>query len=176
MLSPAAAMIDVLAFPPDEKTLAALRTAELARCRRLEQRAQIALFVSVGLALAWAADVGAAFGAPPGALTLGFGVASVALACAVCAAHLFARRLVARAAALRRRVDQRFADVRVAEARPLLALAATDRVVAQYLRMVGRQQRPLRAVELDCLTEWAKRQRPAAGHDDCRDAPLPALS
>jgi hypothetical protein len=168
-------MIDVLAFPPDKMALDELRVAQLARCRRLEQRARVALFVSIGLALAWAADVGAAFESRPGVLTLGFGVASLALALAVCAAHVFARRLVARAAALRQRVEQRFADVRVADAQPLLAHAAADRVVAQYLRMVGRQQRPLRAIELTSLIEWAERLDTAPDGSRC-SAPPPSVS
>jgi hypothetical protein len=133
-----------------------LRVAELARGRRLEQQRSVTLFVGVGLALAWAADVGAAFGARGGVHPFAFAVASLALALAIFAAHFVANWLGRRAAALRRSTARRFADARCGDAQPLLAVAANDRVVAQYLRMVGRQQRALRVIELECLMAWRR--------------------
>jgi hypothetical protein len=45
--------------------------------------------------------------------------------------------------------------VRAADSASLLELAAHSPVVAQYLRLVGRQQRPLRELERLALETWA---------------------
>ena len=98
-------MIDVLAFPPDGTALDALRAGQLAPGRRLEQHSRIARFVSFGLALAWAADVGAAFGARGSAHPVAFAIASIALAFTIVAANFVANRLAARAVASRRTTE-----------------------------------------------------------------------
>ncbi len=150
-------MIDVLSFPPDERALDALRTVRLERCRRLEERGRLALFISLGLFLAWAADVGAAFESAAGALPMAFGLASVVLAVSIAAAHLIARHVLARSHAMRRQVEREFSAVRVCDAQPLITGAVNDRAVAQYLRMVGRQRRALRSIELQSLLTWLER-------------------
>jgi hypothetical protein len=165
-------MIDVLAFPPDPLQLESLRVAELARSRNLEQRRRVALFVGLGLALAWAADVGAAIDARGSAHPFAFAIASVVLAIAIFAAHFAASWLGARARALRCAADRRFADVRLGDARPLLAAATSDAVVAQYLRMVGRQQRALRVVELESLMAWTRSNQTAHARTAYAEAAL----
>ena len=45
--------IDVLAFPLDARQLRRLQAGEARRWRELERRARIALFIGVGMFLAW---------------------------------------------------------------------------------------------------------------------------
>jgi hypothetical protein len=153
-------VIDVLAFPPDAGRIAALRAARLLPAGRLERGGRVARFVSVGLFLGWIADVGAAFAPEPSVPVLVFGIASVVLALLVAAMHALARYLLDRAARSRREVERDFSAVQCADAEPLLARAAHDPVLAQYLRMVGRQHRPLLGVELAALMRWQSRPAP----------------
>jgi hypothetical protein len=53
--------IDVLAFPPEELELERLRRIDELRSDELERLSRIALFISVGMFAAWAADVSAVF-------------------------------------------------------------------------------------------------------------------
>jgi hypothetical protein len=160
-------VIDVLAFPPDTARIAELRAARLQAAQPLECRGRVARFASLGLFLGWVADVGAAFAPVPGADRLVFGLASVVLAVLVVATHVLARELFARAARHRRDAERDFSAVRLIDAEPLLARASGDPVIGQYLRMVGRQARPLVGIELTALLRW--QPAPAPG-----PAPRPA--
>ena len=153
-------MIDVLAFPPSDAVLDRMRAARLARAQRLEARGRVARFVSVGLFLGWVADVGAALAPAPGTSAIVFGVASLLLALLVIGAHLLARGVLAHADRDRRMAHRDFSPVQMDDVEPLLARAAADTVVAQYLRMVGRQRRPLVGLELAALMRW--RSAPSA--------------
>jgi len=146
-------VIDVLAFPPTAPVLRRARDLELSRAEQLEARGRLARFISVGMFFSWIADLAAALAPEAGQSALVFGVGSLLLAIVVIAAHLLANRTLARAAGVRRRVMRDYAAVRVVDVEPLLA-GGSDVVVAQYLRMVGRQQRPLCHVELAALTTW----------------------
>jgi hypothetical protein len=154
-------MIDVLAFPPDAASIAGLRAERLRAAQPLERRGRVARFVSLGLFLCWVADVGAAFAPVPGADRLVFGLASVVLAVLVVATHVLARELLARAARYRRDAERDFSAVRLFDAEPLLARASGDPVIGQYLRMVGRQARPLVGIELAALMRWQPAPSPA---------------
>ena len=151
--------IDVLAFPPDQAELQRWRLTDSRRWLELERRARVALFLGVGMFLAWAADVGAAFeiGSADGS-TL-FGVASVPLALTVVLAHLYGQWALERAARGLADVERRYGEVTMREATPLIELATENTVVAQYLRCVGRQQRALRKLERIALYEWVEDDR-----------------
>ena len=154
-----------LAFPPDDAELSRWQTRELERWRELERRARIALFFGAGMFLAWAADVGAAFEhADPNGSTL-FGVISIPIALIVVLAHVYGQWAIERAARGLGVVRRQYADVTLREATPLLGLARENAVVAQYLRCVGRQGRPLRNLERVALHAWVCIERPtrAAG-------------
>jgi hypothetical protein len=146
-----------LAFPPDVSALEQMREVRLARCGELERRARLAWFVSVAFFMTWVADVAAVFEHDSGVLPAAFGVASLALAVAIVAAHGLGRLLYGRAQRLRRVTERSFTAVRLDEAEELLALAARDAAVAQYLRMVGRQRRALRWIEHVALVRWPQR-------------------
>ena len=146
--------IDVLAFPPDEAELDRLKGCEAERWRELERRARLAIFFSVGMFLAWAADVGAAFEMDHSGSTV-FGLAAVPMAIVVVLAHLAGRWTLERARTYRTEWERRYAYVREAHAGSLLSLARRDSVIAQYLRLVSRQGRPLRVIERTALEVWA---------------------
>jgi hypothetical protein len=151
---PAISLIDVLAFPPDDAELRRRQAYETRRWRELERRARIALFIGVGMFLAWAADVGAAFEVAHANGSALFGAVSVPLALTVLFAHLYGQWALERAARGQAKVRRRYSDVTVRESTPLLELAHQDAVVAQYLRCVGRQRRALRCVERIALYDW----------------------
>jgi hypothetical protein len=157
--NPAVSRIDVLAFPPDDAELRRRQAYETRRWRELERRARIALFLGVGMFLAWAADVGAAFEVAHASGSALFGAVSIPLAITVLLAHLYGQWALERAARGEADVRQRYADVTMREATPLLALAQNDVVVAQYLRCVGRQRRALRCVERIALYDWMNGDR-----------------
>lgn len=143
-------LIDVLAFPPNDAELCHWQAQQRERWRELERRARIALFFGAGMFLAWAADVGAAF-------ELGdalFGVAAIPIALIVVLAHIYGQWAIERAHRGLAEVQQNYSDVTVREATPLLDLARGNAVVAQYLRCVGRQGRPLRRLERIALHAW----------------------
>ncbi len=155
--------IDVLAFPPTRAELQRWQLRESKRWRELERRARVALFFGVGMFLAWAADVGAAFeiaGAGGSAL---FGVASVPIAIVVVVAHLYGQFALERSNRGLAEVAQNYADVTLRDAAPLLALAREDAVVAQYLRCVGREGRPLLNLERIALYAWNEEGREQIG-------------
>jgi hypothetical protein len=151
--------IDVLAFPPDALELGRRQANEARRWRELERRARIALFLGVGMFLAWAADVGAAFDIEHASGSAFFGAVSIPLALTVVFAHLYGQWALERAARGVAEVRQRYSDVTVRESKPLLVLAQRDVVVAQYLRCVGRQQRALLRVERLALYDWINGDR-----------------
>ena len=146
--------VDVLAFPPDGLDLQRRKASEARRWRELERRARVALFLSVGMFLAWAADVGAAFEIVHASGSAFFGAASVPLALTVLLAHLYGQWALERASRGLAEVEQRYSDVTVREATPLVAMAQANAVIAQYLRCVGRQQRPLLRLERIALYQW----------------------
>lgn len=146
--------IDVLAFPPDTASLEGTRSFELAASAELVRRARIATFVSAGLMLAWVADVAAVFEHASGS-PAGWGLLSLLLAALIVLAHVVGRHLLRRAERSQRRTERRHAPVPLQQAGALLQLARQDVVVSQYLRMVGRQQRPLRHLEAEALRQWA---------------------
>jgi hypothetical protein len=146
--------IDVLAFPPDAVELQGRQACEARRWRELERRARIALFFGVGMFLAWAADVGAAFEIAHSSGSAFFGAVSVPLALIVVLAHLYGQWALERAGRGLAEVEQRYSDVTVREATPLLAVAQKNAVIAQYLRCVGRQQRALLRLERMALYGW----------------------
>ena len=151
--------IDVLAFPPDSVELQRLQAGEARRWREWERRARVALFFGVGMFLAWAADVGAAFEiGSAGGSTL-FGIASVPLALTVILAHVFGQWTLKRAARGLAEVERRYSDLTVNEATPLLVLAQEHAVVTQYLRCVGRQRRALLRLERVALYAWIEGDR-----------------
>jgi hypothetical protein len=147
-------MIDVLAFPPTSAALAAMRARLLARAARIERQARVARFVSVGLFLGWIADIAAAFAPAPASKVAPFAAASIVLALLVLVARALAQRLQVRAARSRATARSDYAAVDLAAGQALLARAPDDSVVAQYLRMVGRQRRPLLAIEMAALNDW----------------------
>ena len=160
--------IDVLAFPPDAVDLQRRQASEAKRWRELERRTGIARFFGVGMFLAWAADVGAAFEMAHASSAL-FGAASVPLAVAVVVAHVYGQWALERATRGLGEVERRYSDVTVREATPLLAVAENNAVIAQYLRCVGRQQRALLRLERMALYAWidgdrgeANRRQPTA--------------
>jgi hypothetical protein len=146
--------IDVLAFPPDEAELDRLQGREAERWRELERRARLAIFFSIGMFLAWAADVGAAFEMDHSGSTI-FGLAAVPMAIVIVLAHLAGRWALERARTYRIEWERRYAYVRKADAASLLSLARRDSVIAQYLRLVSRQGRPLRVIEKTAMEAWA---------------------
>lgn len=146
--------IDVLSFPPETASLERLRNSELAASVELARRARVVTFVGVGLMLAWVADVAAVFEHARGS-PAGWGLLSVLLATLIVLSHIAGRHLQRRAERVRRRTEERFAPVRLQHADVLLELARQNVVVSQYLRMVGRQQRPLRHLEAEALQRWA---------------------
>ena len=148
------APIDVLAFPPDPAELQRRQAREAKRWNALDQRARVALFFGVGMFLAWAADVGAAFEIDNVGGSALFGVASVPLALAVVLAHIYGQWALERARRGLAHVAQRYADVTVREAAPLLTLSEEHAVIAQYLRCVGRQRRALLRLERGALYAW----------------------
>lgn len=148
--------IDVLAFPPDAAELRRRHALEAKRWRELDRRARIALFFGVGMFLAWAADVGAAFEIAHASGSALFGAVSIPLAVTVVLAHLYGQWAIERATRGVADVEQRYSDVTIGEARPLLQLAQRDSVIAQYLRCVGRQQRALLRVERAALYRWVE--------------------
>lgn len=145
--------IDVLAFPPDQAALKRWQLIESRRWLELERRARLAIFLGVGMFLAWAADVGAAFDIGNADSTL-FGVASIPLALIVVMAHLYGQWALERAARGLAKVKIQYGDVTMREAAPLVEIAKKDAVIAQYLRCVGRQQRALRKLERIALFAW----------------------
>jgi hypothetical protein len=151
--------IDVLAFPPARAELQRWQLQEGKRWRELERRARVALFFGVGMFLAWAADVGAAFdlaGADASAL---FGVVSIPIAIVVVVAHLYGQWTLERSGRGLAELAQHYADVTLRDAAPLLALARDHAVVAQYLRCVGREGRPLLNLERIALYKWVEEGR-----------------
>lgn len=151
--------IDVLAFPPDQAALQQWQLTESRRWLELERRARVATFLGVGMFLAWAADVGAAFEMGNADGSTLFGVVSIPLALIVVVAHLFGQWALERAARGIAKVELRYSDVTMREAAPLVEFAEKDAVIAQYLRCVGRQQRALRRLERIALYEWMEDDR-----------------
>ena len=151
--------IDVLAFPPDSAELQRLQAGEARRWREWEWRARVVLFFGVGMFLAWAADVGAAFETGNAGGSTLFGVASVPLALTVILAHGFGQWALESAARGLTEVDRRYSDLTVKEATPLLVLAQEHAVVTQYLRCVGRQGRALLRLERAALYAWIEGDR-----------------
>ena len=147
-------VIDVLSFPPDESALELMRTAALEDSARQAHLGKVASFVGVGLMLAWVADVAAVLESQSAHSPV-LGVFSLVLATLIVTAHFSGRHLRHRAQESRRRVERRFAPVRVEQAGSLLSLAQRNAAVSQYLRMVGRQRRPLRQIESESLQRWA---------------------
>ncbi len=160
--------IDVLAFPPDFLELQRRRAFEARHWRELERRARVSLFLGVGMFLAWAADVGAAFEVTSDGGSALFGVVSVPLALIVLLAHFYAQWALERAARGMAEIGHRYSDVTVREAAPLLALAREHAAIAQYLRCVGRQPRALLRVERTALYAWS--EKGAAGGSVPADA------
>lgn len=155
---PAAAIeppIDVLSFPPTRAELQRWQLQESKRWRELERRARVALFFGIGMFLAWAADVGAAFEIAGAGGSAFFGVASVPIAIIVVVAHLYGQWAFERSSRELAELAQRYADVTLRDGAPLLALARKDAVVAQYLRCVGREGRPLLNLERIALYAWS---------------------
>ena len=153
------ASIDVLAFPPNQAELRSWQLSDNKRWVELERRARVAIFLGVGMFLAWAADVGAAFEIGDADGSTLFGVASVPLALTVVLAHLFGQWALERARRGLAKVELRYAEVTMGEATPLIELAKRNPVIAQYLRCVGRQQRALRKLERIALYAWAEGDR-----------------
>lgn len=145
--------IDVLAFPPPEIELERLRRIDALRSDELERRARLALFISAGMFTAWAADVGAVFAHEQTVASAVFGILSVPLAVIVVVSLLYGRWALARSEHARQ-VLKLHAAVRSVDSDALLELAARSPVVAQYLRLVGRQRRPLRELERLALESW----------------------
>ena len=141
-------------FHLDTIELQRRQESEAKRWRELERRARIALFFGVGMFLAWAADVGAAFEMAHESGSALFGAVSVPLALIVVLAHVYGQWALERASRGFAEVEQRYSDVTVREATPLLAVAKNNAVVAQYLRCVGRQQRALLRLERMALYAW----------------------
>lgn len=151
--------IDVLAFPPDQAELQRWQTLEAEHWRESERRARIVLFFGAGMFLAWAADVGAAFEmSDSGGSTL-FGMASVPIAIIVVLAHLYGQWSLDRAGRGLNDVLRHYSDVTLHESAPLIKLARENAVVAQYLRCVGRQGRPLLKLERIALHAWVDAPR-----------------
>jgi hypothetical protein len=147
--------IDVLAFPPDAAALEDMRISELDESTELARRARVATFLGVGLMLAWVADVAAVFQHASGS-PAPWGFLSLVLATLIVFAHIVGRHLLGRSERVRRRIEQRYSPVRLQHAGALLQLARQNVIVSQYLRMVGRQQRPLRQLESEALQRWAE--------------------
>jgi hypothetical protein len=157
---PRAEPIDVLAFPPDAAALETMKRAALADCDWTDRHGRIALFVGVSLFITWVADVAAVFRHPAGPMPVAFGVGSLLLAGLIVAAHGVGRALVERAFRRRARVARLHAAVRLDQSADILAAAADHAIVAQYLRMVGRQGRALRCLERDALLRHAAEAGP----------------
>jgi hypothetical protein len=158
--------IDVLAFPPTRTELQRWQLRDGKRWRELERRARVALFFGIGMFLAWAADVGAAFEVAGAEGSTLFGVASVPIAIVVVVAHLYGQWTLERSNRGLAELAQYYADVTLRDAAPLLALARKDAVVAQYLRCVGREGRPLLNLERIALYAWiedGRREQTGAG-------------
>jgi hypothetical protein len=153
-------VIDVLAFPPSTDALDAMRRRRLAGTEETKRRGRLALFVSVTLFIAWVADVAAVFEQPAGIFSAAFGIGSVVLACMIVASHTIGRALMRRALRARLAAEHGFAAVRLHQAGEVLAVAGRDAGVAQYLRMVGRQGRALRVIEMDALIQRGKAGSP----------------
>ncbi len=151
--------IDVLAFPPDQAELQRWRLTDSRRCLELERRGRVATFLGVGMFLAWAADVGAAFEIGNAYGSTFFGVASVPLALTVVLAHLYGQWALERAGRGLAEVERRYGEVTMRDATPLIELAKQNTVIAQYLRCVGRQQRALRKLERTALHAWVEGDR-----------------
>ncbi|HVE90421.1 MAG TPA: hypothetical protein VNA44_12060 [Burkholderiaceae bacterium] len=149
--------IDVLAFPPSSLELQRRRAFEARRWRELERRARVALFLGVGMFLAWVVDVGAAFEVTSDGGSALFGVISVPLALIVLLAHFYAQWALERSARGFAEIGRLYSDVTVREAAPLLALAREHAAIAQYLRCVGRQPRPLLCLERIALYAWSEK-------------------
>ena len=161
--------IDVLAFPPDLVTLQRWRAFEARRWRELERRARVARFFGMGMFLAWAADVGAAFEISSAGGSALFGLVSLPLALIVLLAHFYAQWARERSARGLTEIDHRYSDVTVRDAAPLLALAREHSAIAQYLRCVGRQPRALLRLERSALYAWSEKaaaggSAPASAH------------
>lgn len=154
--------IDVLAFPPDQAELRRRYVRATERWIELERRARVALFFGAGMFVAWAIDVGAAFEIQHAGGSEFFGLASVPIAIMVLLSHLYGRWTLERANRRRAEVQQRYADVTLREATPLMELARTNAVIAQYLRCVGRQGRALSTAERIALHAWAMEQKKSA--------------
>ncbi len=152
--APAGPPIDVLAFPPDRAQLNQQRTNVEIMWRERERRARVVLFLGAGMFVAWAADVGAAFELAHSGGSTFFGVASVPLALTVVLAHIFGRWALERASRGMTEALRTYSDVTLREAVPLLKLASDNPPVAQYLRCVGRQGRPLIRRERIALHAW----------------------
>ena len=131
-----------------------MRNFELEASVELARRARIASFVGAGLMLAWVADVAAVFEHASGT-PAAWGLLSLLLATLIVLFHVSGRHLHQRAERRRRRTEHRHSPVRLQHAAALLELARQNVVVSQYLRMVGRQQRPLRHLEAEALHHWA---------------------
>ncbi len=166
-------MIDVLAFPPTTAALDDMRRRLLAGSEETERRGRLALFVSVTLFIAWVADVAAVFDQPAGMLPAAFGIGSVVLACIIVVSHAIGRALMRRALRARSAAEHGFAAVRVHQASEVLAVARRDAVVAQYLRMVGRQGRALRVIEMDALLLRGKAGPPIGASEPTPSAHVP---
>lgn len=151
--------IDVLAFPPNQAALQRWQLTDARRWLELERRARVATFLGVGMFLAWAADVGAAFEMGNADGSTLFGVASVPLALTVVVAHLYGQWALERVRRGLAEVEVRYGDVTMREAAPLLEIAKKNAVIAQYLRCVGRQQRALRKLERVALYAWIEEDR-----------------
>ena len=155
--------IDVLAFPPNQTELRRWQLRDTGRWVELQRRARVAIFLGVGMFLAWAADVGAAFEIGNADGSTLFGVASVPLALTVVLAHLYGQWALEHARRGLAKVELRYDEVTMGEATPLVELAMRNPVIAQYLRCVGRQQRALRKIERIALYAWAEGDRANGG-------------
>jgi len=153
----AALPIDVLAFPPNRTQLSQQRTNEEGAWRERARRARIVLFLGAGMFVTWAADVGAALQLAHSGGSTFFGVACVPLALIVVMAHLYGQWALERAGRGLAAARWRYGDVTQREAVPLIHLAREHAPVAQYLRCVGRQGRPLLRRERIALHEWVDR-------------------
>jgi len=149
--------IDVLSFPPDQARLDQQRIKEACAWQERERRARVVYFLGAGTFLAWAAGVGAAFDLADSGGSTFFGVAIVPLALIVVTAYVYGRWAIERAVQGVAEVRQQYSDVTLREAAPLLKLAREHAPVAQYLRCVGRQGRPLLKCEQVALHAWVNR-------------------
>ncbi len=79
------------------------------------------------------------------------------MAMTVVAAHLLGQWALERSRRQLANVARRYSEVTLREAAPLLTFAERNAVVAQYLRCVGRQRRPLRRLERVALYAWMEK-------------------